>query len=671
MTILLTGSFLVYEDEIYQSSDGSIVFDYGWDGAWSSWVFDNFGTIRATGPTGAIAFSAANGGGLLNNRGAVIVETTGGPGTGFRVSSWGPEVHNYGLWSVTASGDAMGLVSWSPGQVFANSGRWLVASTGGAATGVQVANGMVFSNTGVIQVTAATRAIGIYMDRSEGSAFVNNGEISASGATSFGLVLSGLSYNVDSPNIINNGTISAGVAIASTTGGYSPAQHTIQHVLNNGLLAGSIDLGLGADIIDNRNEIRGSIFMGDGADTVDTRYGVITGAVDLQEGNDLFLGGARGQVVFGYLGDDTMYGGAGNDSFSGENGSDVLFGGAGDDLLEGGSAPDTLIGGAGADVLDGGTGSDWMDGGDGDDIFVAGAGGTNTLVGGAGTDLLSFSHFLTGVYLNLSAGAYSGDSNWDGFVGIEGVIGSAGNDTFIGDSGANVLFGLAGADVLIGGFGIDRLSGGVGNDWLDGGDGDDVLEGGAGINVLLGGNGLDIASFETASLGVWVDLRAGAYSSATTWDAFSSIEGLSGSVHADTLFGDASDNRLLGNHGSDTLLGLEGNDSLDGGDGSDWLVGGDGNDVLIGGAGVDVYTGGAGADIFDLGVAAGWDVAFDFDTTADRFDLGGLSWLGFLTIDADGDGALDDTLLGYDGGNFVALNVSGLTLGQWNALVAG
>jgi len=107
-----------------------------------------------------------------------------------------------------------------------------------------------------------------------------------------------------------------------------------------------------------------------------------------------------------------------------------------------------------------------------------------------------------------------------------------------------------------------------------------------------------------------------------------------------------------------------------GGAGFDWIVGGEGNDRIIGGSNdVDVLTGGAGADTFDLGANAGWDVAFDFNTAEDRFSLGGLQWLGFLTYDADGDGQQDDTLLGYAGGNFVALNVSGLTLAQWNALV--
>jgi Ca2+-binding RTX toxin-like protein len=150
---------------------------------------------------------------------------------------------------------------------------------------------------------------------------------------------------------------------------------------------------------------------------------------------------------------------------------------------------------------------------------------------------------------------------------------------------------------------------------------------------------------------------------------FQSIEGVLGGSGNDTIFGNALDNTLRGGGGDDALIGGVGNDRLEGGAGADWIVGGEGNDRLIGGEGVDVLTGGAGADTFDLGTAAGWDVAFDFNTAEDRFSLGGLSWLGFLTIDADGDGQTDDTLLGYAGGNFVALNASGLSLTQWNALV--
>ena len=202
-------------------------------------------------------------------------------------------------------------------------------------------------------------------------------------------------------------------------------------------------------------------------------------------------------------------------------------------------------------------------------------------------------------------------------------------------------------------------------------EGDDILEGGRGINVLIGGAGVDLASYESEPEGLWIDMSAGVYSSYDTWDVFfESIEGVRGGSGNDSIFGNALDNRLEGGAGDDALIGGLGNDTLAGGAGFDWIVGGEGNDRIIGGSNdVDVLTGGAGAVTFDLGANAGWDVAFDFNTAEDRFSLGGLQWLGFLTYDADGDGQQDDTLLGYAGGNFVALNVSGLTLAQWNALV--
>jgi Ca2+-binding RTX toxin-like protein len=191
--------------------------------------------------------------------------------------------------------------------------------------------------------------------------------------------------------------------------------------------------------------------------------------------------------------------------------------------------------------------------------------------------------------------------------------------------------------------------------------------------VLLGGAGLDLSSYASATADLWIDMSAGVYSASGVWDVFhDSIEGVRGGAGNDSIFGDVMANRLEGGLGADALIGGSGDDVLMGEGGQDWIVGGDGNDRIIGGVNdVDVLTGGAGADTFDLGANAGWDVAFDFNTAEDRFSLGGLQWLGFVTYDADGDGQADDTLLGYAGGNFVALNVSGLTLAQWNGLVDG
>ena len=44
-------------------------------------------------------------------------------------------------------------------------------------------------------------------------------------------------------------------------------------------------------------------------------------------------------------------------------------------------------------------------------------------------------------------------------------------------------------------------------------------------------------------------------------------------------------------------------------------------------------------------------------------------YLGFIIYDANSDGPAEDRLRGEARGNFVALNVSGLTLAKWNAPV--
>jgi len=431
-------------------------------------------------------------------------------------------------------------------------------------------------------------------------------------------------------------------------------------------------------------------------------------------GNDDFLGSAAGDILHAGGGSDLLFGEAGDDQLFGDAGNDFIDGGVGNDIIDGGDGLDEVFyasatsgvtvslaltgpqdtGGAGVDTLTGienlsgspfadhltgddgsntlwgAGGGDTVDGGAGDDILVGGDGGVNHLNGGAGLDVLGLAHLTAGAYVDLSAGAYSYDGGWDTLTSIEGVIGGAGADMLFGDAAGNTLIGLDGNDTLVGRDGDDTLAGDAGDDWLVGEAGDDLLEGGVGVNVLIGGDGIDLASYVSQTDNLWVDLNAGVYSATGVWDVFfDSIEGVLGGSGNDTIFGNALANALRGGAGADALIGNAGDDVLEGGAGDDWLVGGDGNDRLAGGEGVDVLTGGAGADTFDLGANAGWDVAFDFDKTQDRFDLGGHTWSGFLTIDADGDGQEDDTLLGYIGGNFVALDVAGLTLEEWNALV--
>ncbi len=434
------------------------------------------------------------------------------------------------------------------------------------------------------------------------------------------------------------------------------------------------------------------------------------------ETSDAFYGGDIDEMFAGRGGNDSLNGRGGDDWLEGGDGNDWLDGGGGDDTvaytaatsavrvrldisnqqqdtlgagldvinlfanvfgsqfgdtLSGNENANKLEGWLGNDTLDGLVGDDILVGGDGDDILVGGRGGVNTMIGGEGVDLLGFAWQTSAVYVDMGAGAYAYAGGWDSLVSVDGVLGGSGNDTIFGDAGGNLLRGWTGHDTLVGRDGNDVLQGENGDDWLVGDAGDDLLEGGFGVNVMIGGAGVDLVSYASQTFDLWIDMNAGVYSGGGTWDVFfESIEGVLGGSGGDTIFGNSGNNTLRGAEGNDALIGGLGNDRLEGGEGQDWLVGGDGDDWIMGGVNdVDVLTGGAGADTFDLGTSAGWDVAFDFNTAQDRFSLGGHTWSGFFTIDADGDGQTDDTLLGYAGGNFVALNVSGLTLDQWNALI--
>ena len=78
----------------------------------------------------------------------------------------------------------------------------------------------------------------------------------------------------------------------------------------------------------------------------------------------------------------------------------------------------------------------------------------------------------------------------------------------------------------------------------------------------------------------------------------SNIENLTGSIYADSLWGDDGPNEFMGMEGNDTLKGFGGADSLHGGNGNDTLAGMDGWDTLNGGAGADTMLGGTGDDTY-------------------------------------------------------------------------
>jgi Ca2+-binding RTX toxin-like protein len=260
------------------------------------------------------------------------------------------------------------------------------------------------------------------------------------------------------------------------------------------------------------------------------------GPLDIQAIQHLYGGpGIDGTQVASWAWDAANYvltqtGGAGNDTIRGVYVADRIHGGAGNDIIYADAGDDIITGGLGNDILN----------------------------GGSGLDFASYEDAASRVVVNL-AFAFDQDTMGSGthrFAGIEGLIGSAFDDTLTGNSADNVLEGGAGNDTLNGGAGNDTVSyasdtagvwvsldgasgiasgsdilwnfeniaGGSGNDTLEGNDGDNVLNGGAGSDALSGGGGIDTAAFSSPLLDYTVSQRG-------------SVTIISGADGTDTLTG--------------------------------------------------------------------------------------------------------------------------------------
>ncbi|SOZ64904.1 Metalloprotease, Hemolysin-type calcium-binding region [Cupriavidus taiwanensis] len=218
--------------------------------------------------------------------------------------------------------------------------------------------------------------------------------------------------------------------------------------------------------------------------------------------NDALTGAAAGDVFIGGAASDTLRGGAGDDVLRGAAGDDTLDGGGGIDMLDlsdasggltfalvqGGSTLVNLSSvGLGSDTysnMEGVIGSRFNDSlaGSGANDVLRGGAGNDTLDGGAGIDLLDFSDATGAISFTLVQGSGVTAVNLgavnlgtDSYTKMEGVIGSAFNDTISGSAGNDVLRGGAGDDVLAGAAGNDLLVGGAGADTLAGGDGSDIF----------------------------------------------------------------------------------------------------------------------------------------------------------------------------------------------------
>jgi Ca2+-binding RTX toxin-like protein len=327
------------------------------------------------------------------------------------------------------------------------------------------------------------------------------------------------------------------------------------------------------------------------------------------------------------------------DSWDGvTNGADQIFGYGGHDTIWGLGGADSIFGGDGNDDIFGGSGSDMLKGG----------GGADDLNGGTGTDEANYSDSEEGVIVSLLTGeGVGGTAEGDTLSDIENLTGSAHGDILVGDNGSNVLNGLEENDILKGGGGTDTLNGGTGND---------ILKGGGGGDTLNGDSGIDTAAYNESSAGVVVSLITDTASGGDAeGDELNSIENLTGSGYADTLWGNNSNN---------VLNGMDGNDTLKGFGGADTLRGDDGNDIMDGGTGADEMIGGLGHDTFYVDNAG--DVAMDGSFQGNDVVRASTSWTmtagsyieTLETTDADGTSAINltgngiaNTIIGNDGNN--------------------
>ena len=363
-------------------------------------------------------------------------------------------------------------------------------------------------------------------------------------------------------------------------------------------------------------------------------------------GNDSIIGADWAETLQGNSGNDTLEGGGGADRLDGGLGVDIAaYTSAGEGIVAalanpasntGDAAGDTyigiegLLGSAYADHLSGDVWANWLSGGGGNDTLIGGI-GADTLVGGAGFDWADYSQATSGLTASLAnALENAGYATGDNLREMEGIIGSAFDDTLIG---------AATGEYLIGGHGRDHLRGEAGADTLEGGDGDDTLLGGQGGDTLRGGSGTDWISYELA-VQVRIDLQnPGTNTGDAVGDVFDSMEGIIGTGGGDTLAGDSTANRLAGSGGNDAIQGRDGDDTLWGDAGNDTLDGGAGREALFGGAGVDLAS-------YANAQAGFWaDMAAPATNTGEAF---GDSWAELEGIIGS---AFGDTLLGDEAGN--------------------
>jgi Ca2+-binding RTX toxin-like protein len=257
------------------------------------------------------------------------------------------------------------------------------------------------------------------------------------------------------------------------------------------------------DTITNFQNVIGS---NTGDDTIlgDTTYNAILG----YGGNDIIGGGAGGDYLDGGAGNNGVwyYSSAAavtvyllyNYATGGEATGDTIYNfqnvygsNSANDLLVGDARSNTIFGYGGDDTIDGAAGGDYLD-------------------GGAGSNTLYYYNSASAVNVNLAINAVSfGDAQGDTILNFQNIVGSnAANDYLSGDSGSNQIFGYGGSDQIVGMSGNDYLVGGDGSDtfvYVSGSNGNDEI-----TDFAIGSDHLQISKSLAANFAALVMNQSGA-----------------------------------------------------------------------------------------------------------------------------------------------------------------
>lgn len=454
----------------------------------------------------------------------------------------------------------------------------------------------------------------------------------------------------------------------------SSATYTLSANVENLELTGNADVdGTGNDAANNilGNAGRNVIDGGSGVDTMagaggDDTYLVDRSADTVSEaanaGIDTVISSAT-YTLSANVENLTLTGDANIDA-TGNELDNVLIGNAGNNRLYGLNGSDTLAGNVGNDLLDGGSGADRMSGNAGDDTYlVDNAGDAVAELAEEGTDTVqaSISYTLTDAVENLTlAGSASingtgnslanaivgnsGNNVLDGGIGVDTLTGGAGNDTYVVNETADVVVESlnAGTDSVLSSA-TYTLSDNVENLTLTGtadidGTGNalsNVITANSGFNVLTGRGGNDTYVIDSTDDVVVENLNEG-----TDLVQSSATYTLSGNVENLTLTGGANIDGT-GNTLNNVIVGNTGNNLIDGGAGADSMSGGTGNDTYI----VDNAT-----DTVSEGANAGIDLVYSSVSHTLSANVENLTLTGSGDINGTGNN-LNNILLGTVGHN--------------------